>query len=91
MIWWVSAVALLLDLLDLQRGVPGRRVGRQHPFEQGRAGHDPVGQGDEIVEELLFSGDQAESEHAEECVTRMLQPCYIGTVPHLAGSIADVK
>jgi hypothetical protein len=56
-------VALLLDLLYLQRGVPRRRVGRQHPFQQGGAGDDAVSKGDEIFEEFLFFRDEAESPH----------------------------
>ncbi len=63
-----QAVALGLDLFDLQRGVPGRGIGRQHLFEERGPGHDAVGQGDEIDEELLFARNQSES-HARKYVT----------------------
>ena len=67
-----QAVALLLDLLDLERRVPGRRVRREHPFEQRGPRHDAIGQGDEIVEKLLFLGDESKLEHAAS----MAQACY---------------
>ena len=76
MMLWVSASHSGLDLLDLERGVPGRRVGREHPFEQGGARHDAVGQGDEVGEELFFAGNQAEA-HAGKYVTRLLHSRYI--------------
>ena len=69
-----QAVALLLDLPDLQRGIPGRRIRGQHALEQRRARHDAVGQGHEIVEKLLFLGDESDFEHADKHVTDMLRP-----------------
>ena len=67
-----QAVALLLDLPDLERRVPGRRVRREHPLEQGGARHDAVGEGHEIVEKLLFLGNQSKLEHGAS----MAQTCY---------------
>jgi hypothetical protein len=66
-----QAVALRLNLLDLQRDVPGRRVGGQHPLEQRGARHDPVGQGDEVGKELFFAGNQAEA-HVQKYVISTL-------------------
>jgi hypothetical protein len=56
-------ITFLLDLPDLERGVPRRRVGCEHPFQERRPGDDAIGEGDEIVEELLFPGDKAQLEH----------------------------
>jgi hypothetical protein len=68
-------IALGFDLLDLQRGVPGRGIRRQHAFEQRGPGNDSVGQGDEVGEELFFFGNQAEA-HDRKYVTRLLRRCY---------------
>ena len=61
MMLWVSASHSFSICLICSAVSQFGRVGRQHPFEQRGPRDDPVGQGHEIVEELLFPGNQAKS------------------------------
>ena len=54
-------VALVLNLLDLEGGVPVGRIGRQHALEQCGTRDNAVGEGREIGKELLVFGNKAKS------------------------------
>jgi hypothetical protein len=56
-------VADVLHVLDRLGPADVRRIGGQHLLEGPGADLDLMGECDEVVEELLLSGEQTESEH----------------------------
>jgi hypothetical protein len=55
-------VALVFDFLDLVGLVPDRAFGRDHLLEEFRAAYQLVGERLKVAVELLFAGNQSQSQ-----------------------------